>query len=173
MKIFNIKSIALTLSAILFSIVSQAQISKAEIIATGLTCSMCSNAINKQLEAMPVVDTITTDLNTNTFSVFFKPDTTVEPSALKEAVEKAGFFVGSLVLTLDVNSDQYTDSGFNLGKDTYTILDKEQPSTPQTKYRVIDKGFVTQREFKKLSKTHSKVTGYKTGVKNNYHLQAI
>jgi copper chaperone CopZ len=48
---------------------SFAQISKAEIIATGLTCSMCSNAINKQLKTLPEVVTVETDLNTNTFTV--------------------------------------------------------------------------------------------------------
>jgi hypothetical protein len=38
---------------------SLAQMQKAEIKATGLTCSMCSNAINKQLKAMSGVTTVT------------------------------------------------------------------------------------------------------------------
>jgi hypothetical protein len=49
---------------------SYSQISKAEIRAMGLTCSMCSNAINKSLQALPNVTKVTTDLNTNTFTVF-------------------------------------------------------------------------------------------------------
>ena len=56
----------------MFSISGNAQIVKAEIRATGLTCSMCSNAINKQLKALPEVSNVETDLNTNTFTVTFK-----------------------------------------------------------------------------------------------------
>ena len=57
---------------LMFSIKSNAQIIKAEIRATGLTCSMCSNAINKQLKSMTEVVNVETDLNTNTFTVTLK-----------------------------------------------------------------------------------------------------
>ncbi|WP_158727784.1 MULTISPECIES: heavy-metal-associated domain-containing protein [unclassified Flavobacterium] len=69
---------------------SLAQMQKAEIKATGLTCSMCSNAINKQLKAMSGVTTVTTDLNTNSFFVAFENNNTITPKMLKDAVEKAG-----------------------------------------------------------------------------------
>ncbi|MFN6071294.1 MAG: heavy-metal-associated domain-containing protein, partial [Bacteroidota bacterium] len=60
-------------SCILTANVIYAQVKKAEIIATGLTCSMCSNAIYKQLNTIVGVDSVLTDLNTNTFTVFLKP----------------------------------------------------------------------------------------------------
>lgn len=173
MKTFNIKLFVLTLTTLFAGITASAQVSKAEIIATGLTCSMCSNAINKQLEAMPIVDHITTDLNTNTFSVFFKPEAAVQPNTLKDAVEKAGFFVGSMVLTVKVDSDKISETGFNLDNNSYIVLDKKGTEAGEAKFRVLDKGFVTQKEFKKLSKTHSKTASYKEGAKNNYHVQAI
>ena len=47
-----------------------AQLTKVEIVATGLTCSMCSNAINKQLKTLTDVEKVDIDLNTNTFIVF-------------------------------------------------------------------------------------------------------
>ena len=84
---------------LMFSIKSNAQIVKAEIRATGLTCSMCSNAINKQLKSMPEVANVETDLNTNTFTVTLKEGNSLTPKVFKEKVEKAGFFIGSLVLT--------------------------------------------------------------------------
>lgn len=88
----KIKDIKLTFIMILAATTfSSAQITKAEIIATGLTCSMCSNAINKQLKSLSEVDSVATDLNTNTFTVFFKNNNTVQPRTLKESVEKAGF----------------------------------------------------------------------------------
>jgi hypothetical protein len=46
----NLKSILIAVFVLIASTKSYSQISKAEIIATGLTCSMCSNAINKQLK---------------------------------------------------------------------------------------------------------------------------
>jgi copper chaperone CopZ len=76
----------------MFSIKSNAQIIKAEIRATGLTCSMCSNAINKQLKSMLEVANVETDLNTNTFTVTLKEGNDLSPKVFKEKVEKAGFY---------------------------------------------------------------------------------
>lgn len=72
MKTLNIKFIAVALVLLLTGVNSYAQTTKVEIMATGLTCSMCSNAINKQLKSYTEVDSIGTDLNTNTFTVYFK-----------------------------------------------------------------------------------------------------
>ena len=74
MKNINLKFIAIACFVLITSVKSYSQISKAEIIATGLTCSMCSNAINKQLKKLVEVDSVTTDLNTNTFVVYLKKD---------------------------------------------------------------------------------------------------
>ena len=53
MKKINKVYLVIVSIVLMFSIKSNAQIVKAEIRATGLTCSMCSNAINKQLKALP------------------------------------------------------------------------------------------------------------------------
>ena len=90
MKFSNIKFLTLTLLVVLTSFQSYAQINKVEIIATGLTCSMCSNAITKQLKSITEVDSVGIDLNTNTFTVYFKKNTVLQPKVLKNAVEKAG-----------------------------------------------------------------------------------
>jgi copper chaperone CopZ len=92
---------------------SFAQISKAEIIATGLTCSMCSNAINKQLKTLPEVVTVETDLNTNTFTVTLKEGNDLSPKYLRKS-GKAGFF-GSLVVTS--KSETITKSAYILVND--------------------------------------------------------
>lgn len=169
MKTNYIKSFAIALVTLFTGLTASAQITKAEIVATGLTCSMCSNAINKQLEALPIVDHITTDLNTNTFAIFFKPEATVQPNTLKEAVEKAGFFVGSMVLTLQLDDKDISTTGFTLNNNVYTTLDKKTIKAGEVKYRLVDKGFVTQKEYKKLSKAK----GLQEKTKNTYHVQAI
>jgi copper chaperone CopZ len=89
-KMKNIKYILLCFVLILCH--SYAQITKAEIIATGLTCSVCSNAINKQLKSMDEVANVSTDLNTNTFTVTLKQNSTLTANTLKESVEKTGFY---------------------------------------------------------------------------------
>ena len=80
------------MTLLLFALNTNAQIIKAEIIATGLTCSMCSNAINKQFKSLAEVEKVATDLNTNTFTVYLKSNAIITPKKLKEQVEKASYF---------------------------------------------------------------------------------
>lgn len=174
MKTLNIKFLALTLLVLLFSVNTYSQMTKAEITATGLTCSMCSNAINKQLKSMTEVDSIGTDLNTNTFTVYFKKNTFLQPKVLKNAVEKAGFFVGSMVLTMKVDAQKIENNSIKIGDGTFIFMDSKNPiSGNEASYQVIDKGFVTQKEYKKLAKLHSKNAIYTAENENDYHLKTI
>jgi copper chaperone CopZ len=175
MKTLPIKSIAATLILLLAGVNSYSQITKAEIMATGLTCSMCSNAINKQLKSFTEVDSIGTDLNTNTFTVYFKKDNSLEPKVLKKAVEKAGFFVGSMVLTAKFHTPKIEDNTtLKVDETTYTFIDIKNPvAHAEAKYRVLDKGFLTQKEYKKLVKSYSKYPGYATENENDYYLKTL
>lgn len=159
----------------LISVASYSQITKAEIVATGLTCSMCSNAINKQLKTLPEVDNITTDLNTNTFTVQFKKGSVITPQRLKQSVEKAGFFVGSMVITLALDNPKLdAQSSINQDENTYVFLDVEPNSVTEViKAKVLDKGFVTQKEYKKLLKSMAKHATYAAGDEKTYHLKLI
>ena len=159
--------------ALLFSVMSYAQITKAEIVATGLTCSMCSNAINKQLKALPEVQSVATDLNTNTFTVQFKQNTAITPQRLKQSVEKAGFFVGSMVITLSLDKTELNEkSALNQGENTYVFLETLSVASV-VKAKVMDKGFVTQKEYKKLLKSLSKYPSYAAESEKTYHLKLI
>ena len=118
------------LLAILFAftlpIISYSQITKAEIVATGLTCSMCSNAINKQLKALPQVENVATNLDTNTFTVTLKKKNNITPQQLKQSVEKAGFFVGSMIITLSLDNPKLDNQdSLNHGESTYVFLGAE------------------------------------------------
>ena len=163
------------LFAFTFSIMSYSQIMKAEIVATGLTCSMCSNAINKQLKALPEVDNIVTDLNTNTFTVLFKKDNTITPQRLKQSVEKAGFFVGSMVITFTLDNPKLDEKkSVSQGENTYVFLDSDSKEvTEEIKAKVLDKGFVTQKEYKKLVKSLAQHPTYLAGNEKTYHLKLI
>jgi hypothetical protein len=63
---------------------------------------MCSNAINKQLKKMTEVDSV--GLKTQIRLRFILKGKRLKSKAFKESVEKAGFFVGSLAVT--IKSDQ-------------------------------------------------------------------
>ena len=175
MKNINLKFIAIACLFLITSIKSYSQISKAEIIATGLTCSMCSNAINKQLKATVGVDSVSTDLNTNTFTVYFKKESKIMPRILKEGVEKAGFFIGSLVITIPTENLKIEgDKTISLNGSTFVLLSEElKNSNGETKLKVYDKGYVTQKEHKKLLKTFSKTASYPLDNEDDYHIKTV
>lgn len=155
------KNIFISFILLFFAFESNAQIIKADIIATGLTCSMCSKSIYKQLTSLPEVASVDTDLNTNTFTVNLKPNTNVSPKIFKDNVEKAGFFIGSLVVTADSKT-----------LENYINVEKKQiPNAKQVQVQILDKGFVTEKEFKKLAKKHKNIASYSDGNQNDFHFK--
>lgn len=169
----NLKYI-IVLIALVFTFTNiNAQISKVEILATGLTCSMCSNAINKQLKSMPEVDSVGVDLNTNTFTVHISENTAISPRKLKERVEKAGFFVGSMIVTMTFDNVAIpNDNKIEIDDFSLIVMESGSPllngSVP---FRILDKGYVTQKEFKKLSKAHAKTPTFLGGSEDDYHIK--
>lgn len=157
------KNILIVFIALFFAIESNAQIVKADIIATGLTCSMCSKSIYKQLSSLPEVASVDTDLNTNTFTVNMKPNTNVSPAIFKENVEKAGFFIGSLVVSVNPST---LEKFINIEK-------KLVPNAEQVQVQILDKGFVTDKEFKKLAKKHRDIATYAAGNENDFHYKIV
>jgi copper chaperone CopZ len=149
---------------LMFSIKSNAQIVKAEIRATGLTCSMCSNAINKQLKSMPEVANVETDLNTNTFTVTLKEGNSLTPKVFKEKVEKAGFFIGSLVLTTKTET---------IKKEGYIAVNNASTNNAEVQIQVLDKGYVTEKEFKKLSKSLKNLATYSSNNEDDFHVKYV
>lgn len=131
----------------------QAQFSKGVLQATGLTCAMCSNAINKALLEVPFVESVKSDIKNSAFNIVFKQGQPVNIDALKDAVEDAGFSVGSLKLTgqfndLKVKNDQH----LLIGNTNFHFLDvKEQVLNGENTFTVVDKAFVTAKQFKKYS----------------------
>lgn len=164
MKKINNIYVLLVSIVLLASTKANAQISKAEIMATGLTCSMCSNAINKQLKSLPEVVNVETDLNTNTFTVTLKEGNTLSPKVFKDKVEKAGFFIGSLVLT--TKSETIKQGG-------YVLVNNASNTNTEVQIQVLDKGYVTEKEFKKLLKSFKNVATYASNNEDDFHIKII
>jgi len=164
MKTLYKKSVLIVILITLFTTASNAQISKAEIRATGLTCSMCSNAINKQLKAMPEVKNVDIDLNTNTFVVSLSENNSLKPSVFKEKVENAGFFIGSLILT--TNSETIKSS-------SYIVVEGKKNNSIEVQIQILDKGYVTDKELKKLSKSYKNSLTYNNNNENDFHIKIV
>ena len=57
---------------------------------------------------------------------------------------------------------------------SYIFVDtKPQTLTGDTKVKVLDKGFVTQKEYKKLTKSLSKYPSYALNGNNSFHLKTL
>ncbi len=147
------KKLLILLIAGFMTLGATAQFSKATLQATGLTCAMCSNAINKALEEVPFVASVRSDIKNSAFNIVFKENTPVSIDAIRKAVEDAGFSVGGLKVTgqfnhVAIGNDKHVEIGdavFHFLDIKSTMLDGEQTLT------VVDKNFVTAKQFKKIS----------------------
>ncbi|MFY7667509.1 MAG: heavy-metal-associated domain-containing protein [Crocinitomicaceae bacterium] len=168
----------LAISFVLPSVIN-AQISKAELVANGLTCSMCSNATYNQLKKLSFLDSIYTDVENTKFILYFNPNQAYDLRAIKSKVEDAGFSVGSLVLFMKFDNVAIeNDFHYNVGEITYHFMDsKKQILNNIAQVKVIDKGFISDKEYKKYIKMSSKYPCYQSGKMENvkilYHLKAI
>ena len=88
------KTLKILFGLLFVATISNAQYRNIELQAAGLTCSMCSNAINKALKPLPFINKIDTDLKNNLFSITLWEGTTPDFDLLKKKVEEAGFSVG-------------------------------------------------------------------------------
>ena len=74
-----------------------AEIKKVTLVASGLTCSMCSKAIFKALTKLNFVEEVKVDIEKSMYILAFKSGKKVEIDQIKSAVTDAGFSVQSLV----------------------------------------------------------------------------
>ena len=155
--------------------IANSQIIRAELTATGLTCSMCSKATYNQLISIPEVEKVEPDLNNTTFIIHFKNNTPVTVSNLKKKVEDAGFAVGELIVLFKLdNKVAENNTSFVLDNNTYTFMDTK-PSTlnGEVKLKILDKGFVVDKEYKKLSNITNQYPSYVGNKKNTYHIKTL
>jgi copper chaperone CopZ len=144
---------------------AKAQVTKVSLQASGLTCSMCSNAINKALKSLDFVDQVKADIKNSVFVITFKPGTEADFDLLKRKVEDAGFFVANFYATVHFNAvTAVSDQHLVLNNRTFHFLNiKDQLLDGDRTIRFLDKGFVSSKEFKKNS-GFTKMDCYKTGM---------
>jgi len=154
------------------AITAQAQVKKANLRASGLTCAMCSKAVFKSLSDVPFVEKIQVDIQQSTYEVFFKENMPVNFDALSKAVIDAGFSVDQLKVTSQFNGVK-VQKGVQvaLGNQLLQFINaNEQTLTGEKTFTLIDKSFVSSQQFKKYKLTAGKTyeTGFADG-KRVYH----
>ena len=144
----------LILVSVLLVPVGQAQFSKASLQATGLTCALCSNAINKAVLKLPFVASVWADIKNSSFSIVFKEGADLDIDAIKAAVEDAGFSVGGLSLTGHFNDTRLVkDQAVTIGNEKFHFLNGDGKTlNGEQVIMVVDKNFVSEKQFKKISK---------------------
>ena len=128
-----------------------AQVIQASLQASGLTCSMCSNSINKALTTLDFVLKVDADIKTYTFEIFFKPNSHVDFDLIKKKVENAGFSVSSFFATIHFDNVQI------INNQEVTIEDKkflfvnikDRSLNGVKKVKILGKGFISPKEYKR------------------------
>jgi copper chaperone CopZ len=143
---------------------TQPVFTQAELIASGLTCSMCSNSIYKALVQLPFVAHVSPDVEHSSFLITLNSRVPVDIDALKQKVREAGFSVSSLTLTMDVHDLSIRDDAHvDLGGKTFHFMHvKPQMLNGIATVRVIDKDFLSSREYKQYA-AYTTMPCYKTG----------
>ena len=175
LKQAKMKKIVILTVLFFVAVIGNAQISKAELTATGLTCSMCSKATYKQLMSIAEVEKVEPDLNNTAFIIYFKNGSAANISDIKSKVEDAGFSVGELVVTFNFNNQQAeNNSSFTINNSTYTFMDtKSATLNGDKKVKILDKGYIVEKEYKQISKMIEKYPTYATNSKNLYHIKVL
>jgi len=138
------------LVVVFISMATKAQIMKVYLQASGLTCSMCSNAINKSLKTLDFIDKIDADVKNYTFKLSFKTNSSVDFDKIKRKVEDAGFSVSSFFASIYFDNAQLkSDQPVKIGGNTLVFVDlKDRALNGETMVRLLDKGFISSKEYK-------------------------
>ncbi len=150
--------------ALLCTIQLKAQVSLVTLQASGLTCSMCSNAINKALLSIDYVDRVTANIKESSFVIRFKPAAIVNFDQLKKKVEDAGFFVAQMEATIVTNRIAISnDAHVDINGTMYHFLNTgDKVIEGEIHVRLLDKGFVSVKDFKRNAR-FTKMNCYQIG----------
>lgn len=150
-----------------------AQVTKANLQASGLTCAMCSKAVFKALSGVPFVAKVEPNIKLSTYDLSFKPGSKIDFDALSKAVTDAGFSVSQLKVTA-------LFKGTKVENDAHMTLNEQQIHfvnvNPQTldgerTISLIDKGFIAAKDFRKYERMTT-MKCYQSGMMNGqrvYH----
>ncbi|MFT3705521.1 MAG: hypothetical protein QM802_24340 [Agriterribacter sp.] len=158
------KKIFSVLLATTIALLATAQVQKAELQASGLTCSMCNNSISSALKKVFFIASVESDINNNSFILTFKPGIKPDFDLLKKKVQDAGFSVANLWVYAHFNQAKITnDEHLNVdGLNIHFLNVKNQILEGEKKIQIVDKDFIPAKSYKKYAASTT-MECYKTG----------
>jgi copper chaperone CopZ len=128
----------------------KAQFISATLGINGLTCSLCSYSVEREIEKLDFVDHVTMDLNQNIVAIVFKPNQAVRMKEVVDAVYKAGFSVGYTQALFSFQTISIgEDFSFQYEGDRYELLDENiQDLKGEQVIRFIDKKYTLPKNYK-------------------------
>lgn len=160
------KSIKIFISFLLIANFSFSQsFRNIELQATGLTCSMCSNAINKALKQIYFVQEVQTDLKKSIFTISIKDGEVPDFDMIRKKVEDAGFAIGKMTVDINFTTQKITNDEHTViaNKAFHFLNVKDQTLNGWQKVQLVDKGFLVSGQEKKWQKA-TVMPCYKTGT---------
>ena len=158
----------------LFASLANSQVTSAKLQASGLTCALCAKSIFTNLSTLAFVDSVDTDLNASAFLIKFKSNKDVDPQMLRKKVEDAGFFISDLEFQMQFNNQPVVNDGVvNSSGSSYQFKGfKSTTLNGLIKVQLIDKAFLSAKEFKKISADHRSSTN-QVGNSNIFSVRVI
>ncbi len=130
--------------------IANAQITKAELQVSGLTCALCAKATEKSLKTLSFITDIKPDLARNIFVLTFKNGMPVNFDQISKKVQDAGFFVNSLKATFNFAAIKVDNNRFSYGGDTYQVVNGSEKSlNGPVMLMLVDRGFAPKSVTKK------------------------
>lgn len=162
------KKVIIIVALLMSTLHSFAQIQSASLVASGLTCSMCSKSIFKALEKLPSVKSVDVDLDKSVFTIQFKEGIKVEPDDILNAVTDAGFAVADLKMTALFPATKIEkDTHLEFAGATYHFLNvTAQNFSGQKTFTVVDKNYVSTTDYRRFKKSTG-MKCYETGRAEN------
>lgn len=159
------KKIIVIFSFLIAHTAVSAQLKKATLQASGLTCSLCARSINKAVQSLDFVEKVDVDIKASSFIISFKEGQVVDADQIRKKVEGAGFSVAKLQLTGTFDHVSIkNDAHLKLGDKTFHFVNvKEQVLEGEQTLTLVDKNFVPAKDYKKYS-AFTKMECFKTGV---------
>lgn len=159
---------------LLIATAAQSQIKNATLQASGLTCAMCSKAVYNALSKVAFVEKVSPDIEKSSYEISFKPNTAIDLDALSKAVVDAGFSVSKLKVATAFNGAKIqNDAHIEVGNQSFHFLSVTPQTLNGTKtITLLDKNFVTAKEYKKNSKLTA-MKCYETGMMNGQRIYHV
>lgn len=159
------KTMIALLCVIFFVSDLQAQVSKATLVASGLTCSMCSKAVYQALTKVDEVESVKSNIKESSYSISFKKDAAANPDHLLKAVKDAGFSVAKLQLSftfdnVEIKNDTHISAA---GVHLHFLNVEPRVLTGEHVLTIVDANFVSAKDNKKYAQ-YTKMKCFFTGV---------